>query len=72
MTEDTTSTQSTPVIRVEYGCPTEEELAALTVVIMALVNGAPQESPLARRGWSHRARTFNMGAVRGVGWGGTS
>ncbi|GAB76767.1 Acyl-CoA carboxylase epsilon subunit [Austwickia chelonae] len=72
MGDDGTRTDEVSFLRVERGRPTEEELAAVAVVLAAVAGGAAQESPLARRGWSHRARTFNTGAVRGSGWGGTS
>lgn len=60
-----------PVLRVERGSASAEDVAALAVVFAAL--SAEQEStPSSRRraGWTNRRRTFNLGAVRGAGWGG--
>ncbi len=60
-----------PVLRVERGTATVEDVAALAVLFAAL-SGSDDAAPTSRRraGWSSRRRTFNIGAVRGAGWGG--
>ncbi len=66
------ATPAGPVIRIERGSPSPEDLAALTVVLAATRGPAPDATPSRRpRGWSSRRRTLNAGAVRGAGWGGS-
>lgn len=66
----TETEQAVPTVRVERGHPTAEEIAAIAVVMFAAASRQVEESTTRRHGWSHRARTFNAGAVRGAGWGG--
>lgn len=58
-----------PLVRVERGVPTPEEIAAIAVVMLVAAGGRVEVGVPARRRWSHRSRTFNPGAVRGSGWG---
>lgn len=60
-----------PRIVIDQGDPTPEEIATLLVVLVAASGGqAPVAAP-ARPGWTRKTRTFNAGAVRGAGWGGS-
>ena len=59
------------VLRVERGNATIEDVTALTA-LFAAIGGQEQSVTTARQraGWTSRRRTFNVGAVRGAGWGG--
>lgn len=57
-----------PVIRVERGNPTPEQLAALTVVLTAATSGASPEQRAPRRTpWTARPRCDRLGPVVGPG-----
>lgn len=49
------SDEQAPVLRVERGNPTPEQLAALTVVLTA-ASGAAPETPAPRTLWTARSR----------------
>lgn len=58
--------------RLERGSLSEEELAALTVVLLAAIRAGAEEESSRPQGWGSRSRSFNPGAVRGAGWGGST
>ena len=56
MSTEETAAQQPPVIRVERGNPTPEQLAALTVVLTAASGGSEVPAPPRRTLWTARSR----------------
>ncbi|MEP7159894.1 MAG: acyl-CoA carboxylase subunit epsilon [Dermatophilaceae bacterium] len=58
-------------LRIERGRASAEDIAVLTALFAALESHSQGSPTLGRRaGWSSPGRAFNLGAVRGAGWGG--
>jgi hypothetical protein len=47
--------ETRPLLRVVRGAPTDEELAALTVVLAAKAAAVPEQPPQPRKEWRNRA-----------------
>jgi Acyl-CoA carboxylase epsilon subunit len=56
-----------PLLRVVSGTPSDEELAALTVVVAALSQRRPRRRPTPVGGWADRARLLGTAARPGPG-----
>ncbi|MBW3085376.1 hypothetical protein KEM60_01573 [Austwickia sp. TVS 96-490-7B] len=66
---DVVSAQDDVLFQVVRGAVDAEELAALTVVLLALLRGDQTSPSSSAKGWSRPSRSFNVGAARGAGWG---
>jgi hypothetical protein len=59
--------EARPLLRVVRGAPTDEELAALTVVLTARAAGAPEKPAQPRSEWRNRAALLRRPLYPGPG-----
>ena len=59
--------EDSPLLRVVKGNPSDEELAALTVVVAALSRRRPRHRPTPVGGWADRAHLFRSTPRPGPG-----
>ena len=60
-------TGESPLLRVVKGQPTDDELAALTVVVAALSQRRPRRRPTPVGGWADRTQLFRSPSRPGPG-----